>query len=313
MQRIPPNELIRIANWIKEEQFDVIHTHMSRAHFFGVLLRRLSGVPVVATAHTTHLQLHWPFNDLVIANSASTHDYQVKINRVNPAKILTIPCFVDLQRFTNTCSEVRTYVRRRLGILDNRPLIGVIGAVTQRKGQLELIDALPELIQQFPDLQVALIGEFHRRDKYTKQIRRSLFQKNLYRRVIWVGRRNNVHELVQGLDVCVVPSLKEPLGLCAMEAMAAGVPVAAAKVGGLCEFVIHGQTGMLFDPQNPAEMASAISRLITDQTLTDRLTVNAKRNVTENYSVDAITTQVENALESVVLTKQPPIASKAAA
>ncbi len=133
-------------------------------------------------------------------------------------------------------------------------------------------------MERFPNLKVAFIGQLHFKGKYYRDLRKSLYQKKLYRRVIWVGRRNNVHELVQGLDACIVPSLKEPLGLCALEAMAAGVPVAAANVGGLREFVHSEKTGMLFNPRNPADIANTISRILTDQPLRDQLTVNGKTN-----------------------------------
>lgn len=70
-------------------------THLSRAHFFGVLLRAASGVPCVATAQSRHFQLHWMFNDLVIAVSEATRLYHQRWNRVPSERILTIPNFVD--------------------------------------------------------------------------------------------------------------------------------------------------------------------------------------------------------------------------
>ena len=304
MNRFPPNELIRIGRWIQREKFDVIHTHMSRAHFFGVLLRRLTGVPCVATAHASHFQLHWRYNDLVIANSESTKNYQARFNRVPLDKLVKIPCFIDLEKFSNTTDAVRNHVRTRFGIHDQRPLIGVIGAVIARKGHRELIEALPDLVERFPKLKVAFIGQLHFKGKYYRELRKSLYNKKLYRRVIWVGRRNNVHELVQGLDACIVPSLKEPLGLCALEAMAAGVPVAAANVGGLREFVQSEQTGMLFDPRDPADMANTIARILTDQPLRKHISLTAKKMVLDDFSPSAITTRIEQALASVALTNQ---------
>lgn len=299
LHRIPPTELLRVARWVREEKFDVIHTHMSRAHFFGALLRRLTGVPCVATAHTTHFQIHWRMNDLVIANSDSTRDYQIRVNRVAPGKVVTIPCFVDLDRFAGTSRETRQHQRRRFGIHDDRPLIGMVGAVCHRKGQLQLVKALPALVREFPNLKVAFIGQFHRNDKATRLIRRELRRKELFRRVIWVGRRNNVHELIQALDVCVVPSLKEPLGLCAMEAMAAGVPVAAANVGGLKEIVRHEENGLLFNPLQPEEITCAVRRLLTDASMRDRLVGAARPWVLSEFNSETITTQIETALRSV--------------
>ena len=81
-----------------------------------------------------------------------------------------------------------------------------------------------------------------------------------------------------------MPSLKEPLGLCALEAMAAGVPVAAANVGGLREFVEPEKTGMLFNPRDPADMSDAITKILASQLLRDHLTSTAKKMVLDDFS-----------------------------
>lgn len=191
----------------------------------------------------------------------------------------------------------------------------MIGSVIERKGQRELVEALPALVKRFPDLKVAFIGQLQFKEKYYRNLRKSLYSKKLFRRVIWVGRRNNVHELVQGLDACIVPSLKEPLGLCALEAMAAGVPVAAANVGGLRELVEPEQTGLLFNPRDPNGMSNTITRILTDQPLRKHLTSTAKNMVLEEFSPSSITSRIEEALTSVAARKvadQPHRHSRAA-
>ncbi len=300
MHRFPPDELWRIAKWIEAEKFDVIHTHMSRAHFFGVLLKGMTGIPCVATAHTSLFQLHWRLNDLVIANSDSTAWFNRHINRVPQKRLVTIPCFIDLDRFQAVDQQRRQQIRRELTLRGNQPVIGVVGAVTARKGQLELVAALPQLLMQFPDLKVLLIGQFNKSCRYYAKIRRSLLEKKLYRRVIWVGRRNNVHELIQALDLLVVPSLKEPLGLCALEAMAASIPVVASHRGGLKEFVIPEQTGLLFNPNNPVQIADAVSRGLTDVQWRQHVIANAHQMLLNRFTPSAITSQIESALESAI-------------
>jgi glycosyltransferase involved in cell wall biosynthesis len=309
LNRFPPGELWGIAQWIRQEGFDVIHTHMSRAHFFGVLLRPLTGVPVVATAHTSHFQLHWRFNDLVIANSDSTRDYQRKKNGVADKRLTTIPCFVDLKKFSQTSAEMRRRMRSELGLRDDQLAVGVVGAVTPRKGQLELVDAMPELVERYPKIKFVFIGQFERESPYYKKIRRSLYEKSLFRRVIWVGRRNNVHELIQALDLCAVPSLKEPLGLCALEAMAGEIPVAAADVGGLPEFVFPEKTGLLFDPKSPQDVANQISRLLSEPTLRTTVIQGANHLLRDSFSAASITARIEAAYQSVLLPRNKSRAS----
>jgi len=300
MQRIPFGELLRVARWVREEGFDVMHTHMSRAHFFGVLLSRLTGVPVVATAHASHWQPHWRFNDLVIANSESTRRYQARYNRVPENRLVTIPCFIDWATFSTTSPESRNILRDRLRLSDDQPLIGVVGAVTPRKGQRELIAALPDLIKRFPDIRIVFVGHFKRSDKYARQLRTHLLKQKLAGRIIWAGQQPNVNQWLAACDACVVPSLKEPLGLCALEAMAAGIPVAASAVGGLVEFVITEQTGLLFNPKQPADISATVARILTDAPLRERIVPSAKQMVAEQFSPDRLTDRIEAALRSVV-------------
>ena len=85
LHRWPFDELRRISRFVRQEKIDVIHTHTSRSNFFGILVRWLTGVPSVATAHSCHIQLHWMFNDWVIAVSESTRRYQRRYNLVRTA------------------------------------------------------------------------------------------------------------------------------------------------------------------------------------------------------------------------------------
>ena len=98
LHRWPTDELRRIAAVVRQRQIDVIHTHTSRSNFFGILLRWFSGVPSVATAHSRHIQLHWMFNDRVIAVSEATRRYQRMYNFVRASRIETIHNFIDYRR-----------------------------------------------------------------------------------------------------------------------------------------------------------------------------------------------------------------------
>ncbi len=95
LHRWPADELRRISTYVQNRGIDLVHTHMSRAHFFGVLLRWKSGVPCVATAHSCHVQFHWMFNDLVIAHSENIRRFQESYNLVRSDRIVTIDKFIN--------------------------------------------------------------------------------------------------------------------------------------------------------------------------------------------------------------------------
>ena len=295
-----PFELRRIASWIREQEFDVIHTHMSSAHFFGVIMRLLTRAPVVATAHQCSLQLHWWMNHHVIANSKSTANFQRRINRVPASKLSTIHCFTDLDRFLNTSSEAVSRVQNEMQIKENDFVVGVVGNVIPRKGQLHLFKAIEQIVAAVPNFKLVVVGRFDTDEPYVKQMLRLQRQPALKDRVQFLGLRNNVQDYMAAFDLTVVPSIEEPLGLVALESLATGTPVVASKTGGLPEIVTPDETGLLVPPKNPNELAQAIIAMAQDPATRQRMGENGRRFVQENFDPEKLARQVESVFLKLV-------------
>ncbi len=303
MNRFPPFELWKTAKWIRQEKFDVIHSHMSRANMFGILMRLQTGVPVVATAHNRYFQLHWRFNDFVIANSRSTEAFQRRINGVSADKIRSIHCFVDLDRFAHPPANSRRRIRGELGLKPENFVVCVIGEVIQRKGHRYLFEALPELIRRIPDLKLVIIGRFHRDESYVRKLRQFQLRQGLLHRVKWLGRRNNVPEYLAAMDLLVVPSIEEPLGLVAVEAQAAGIPVIASATGGLPEIIDNRRTGVLVPPRNPEALVQAIDQLYCDPELRKSLSTAGRDSAFAKFATDRLSDEVVQIYEHLVRKK----------
>ena len=288
-----PLELRRVAKWIREQHFDVMHSHMSSAHFFGVLMRLMTGTPVVATAHQCSVQLHWRLNHHVIANSDATAAYQRKINWVPASKLTTVYCFTDLERFTNTTPDAVRWVRNEMRIKDKDFVVGVVGDVIARKGHLYLFKAIEQIVASVPNFKLVLVGRFHRDQSYVKRLRSMQRNPALLNRVKWLGVRENVQDFMGAFDVAVVPSVEEPLGLVALEAMATGTPVVATNVGGLPEIVQSNVTGLLVPRKNPRELARAVIAMAQDADLRQRLGESGQRFVQENFKPEELARKVE--------------------
>ena len=207
-----PSEISRVARWVKANQIDVVHTHMSRGHAFGVLLRWMTGVPVVATAHNQSFQLHWRMNDYVIANSQATYDYQRRVNRVANRQMETVHCFTDLERFKHVKPLDVTIVRRQLRLKGDEFLVGVVGEVVARKGHLYLFEALSRVVKEVPNLKLVLLGRFNRNEAYVKKLRAIQLRDKIFCHVKWLGLRWNIQDFMAAFDLTVVPSVEEPLG-----------------------------------------------------------------------------------------------------
>jgi len=295
-----PSELKRIANWCSDHHVDLMHTHMSRAHFFGVLLKTLTGRPVVATAHSCTFQLHWMLNNYVIANSMSTLRYQRRINRVRANKSSMVYCFTELERFRHVDAETIAATRQSLNATDHDFLIGVVGQVGPRKGQKLLFDSLPELFQRIPNLKVVLLGQYKKEDAYVKRLRARQLRNDWAGRIKWLGQRDNVQDYMNAMDLCVVPSLREPLGLVALEALASGTPVVATRTGGLPELVTQDETGLLVSPGNVPELTDAIINMSQSPDRRKRMGIRGRQMVIDKFQPDLLTRQVTDIYDRIV-------------
>lgn len=299
MRRLPMSDLREVQALVQSEQIDVVHTHMSRAHTFGVLLKWLTGVPVVATAHNRYLQLHWRFNDFVIANSRATERYHRRFNLVPSNRIRTVYCFVDGARFEAAGERDRLQIRRELEYKGNEYLLGVVGEVIPRKGQWYLAQALPELTRRIPELRVLLVGRYHRSERYVQQMRRLQVESGLFRKVRWLGRRTNVHQYMAAFDQLLVTSIEEPFGLVAVEGQLCGTPVIATRTGGLPEIVQDGRNGLLIPPRSPAAIVAAVERLYHERQLVESLVRVGREDAKRRFDPGDLTAGVIDVYQEV--------------
>jgi glycosyltransferase involved in cell wall biosynthesis len=263
LQRWPLDELRRIAAIVREKKVDVIHTHQSPAHLFGVLLRWLFGVPCVATAHSCLFQLHWMLNDHVIAVSDAARRYHQTHNLVRRGRIATIYNFVDRHRLAEVPRDARLQVRASFGVEDGQPLLGVVGSVIPRKGVVYLVRALPAILRAAPGTRLIVVGRLSH-GEYHERTRSVAHELGVQGNIIWAGQRDDALHILAATDVCVHPSLKEPLGRAVMEAMALGLPVVGTAVGGIPEMIVSGHTGILVPPADSEALADAVIGLLLD-------------------------------------------------
>jgi len=138
------------------------------------------------------------------------------------------------------------------------PVLGCVGSLSPHKGQAVLLEALRLLPPGIPAGTLVLIGDGPQRADLERRAERSAAPW----RVLFTGMRPDARRLLPALDLAVVPSLREGFGLAAAEAMDAGLPVVASRVGGLPEVVEAGQTGFLAEPGDPEDLARALARLL---------------------------------------------------
>lgn len=299
LNRWPADELRRITRIVHNRGVDLVHTHMSRAHFFGVLLRWMSGVPCVATAHSCRVQFHWMFNDLVIAVSDKTRRFQESYNLVRPHRIVTIHNFIDDRHIGQLQDSERREVRQSLGASDDDLLVGAVGAVFPRKGQLYLIRALPHLLEKTPNAKLLVVGDLDAKD-YLAKVKAEAESLGVASRIVWTGRRNDVSRILPALDMSVLASIEENFPLVILEAMAASVPVVATDVGGVAECIVPDKTGLLVPPCDPDALGHALASLATSPQRRESMGEAGRRRLLNSFSAHSQANEIEAALSDVV-------------
>lgn len=294
LDRWPPSELRRMTAIARERGIEVVHTHMSRAHSFGILLRWSAGVPCVATAHNQNIQLHWMLNDAVIAVSEATRRYHRRRNFVRRHRIETIHNFIDAAAIAAVDADAGGATRARFGIDPDAPLIGAIGTVIPRKGLVHLVRALPRVLAAMQNARLLVVGD--QPGRHAADLRHMAAALGVGTSIVWAGRVSGSATILAALDVLVLASIEEPFGLVAGEAMAAGLAVVATAVDGVPECVSDNQTGVLVPPADSTALADAIIALLRDPERRRQLGAAGRRRVREHFAPETQVPRIEAVL-----------------
>ena len=173
-----------------------------------------------------------------------------------------------------------------------RPVILTVSRLHKQKGHCYLLEAATLV----PEALFVLAGEGEEREALEMQTK----TLGLEERVIFLGFRKDVPELLASCDLFVLPSLYEGLPLAVLEAMAAGKPVIATDIGGTDEAVVNGKTGLLAPPCDAPALAAAIRQLLADPLLAQRLAYAGKARVQQVFSAGAMVQQITGVYDELL-------------
>ncbi len=273
----------------------VFHAHLTwpLACKYGLFAAALARIPAIVA--TVHLFVDLPYPRSVRLKqrvfAAGIHRHvavsQAVATRLGqtfaiPArKIGVVPNGIPLTPYDREiCPDLRAALNGGM----RRPIVLSVARLDRQKGQRYLLQAavcVPEasfvLVGDGPD-RAALEAEAH--------------DLKLDGRIVFLGQRGDVPDLLAACDAFVLPSLWEGLPLSVLEAMAAARPVIATDVGGTREAIVHGETGLLVPPADPIALAHAIRAVLFDSQLADRLAVAGRSRVHAEFAVDTMVRRV---------------------
>ena len=262
---------------------DVVHFHTARAHALAPFCRG-TGARLVVTRRMDYVPrggpyARWLYNRAVDAVIAISEGVRTALLRagVRADRIRVVPSGID-PASVEAPSGARATARAGWGVAPDDILVLVLGALERRKGHAVLLEAAARLGSGGAPLRYVFCGDGSERAALAAAAAR------LGDRVVFAGFRRDVAACVAAADVVALPSLHEGLGVAALEAMAAGRPVVASRVGGLAEVVAEGETGLLAAPGDPASLAEALRRVAGDAALRVRLGQGGRRRVLVHYT-----------------------------
>ena len=290
----------RLLAVIREHRIELIHAHLTYSSIWSAIASRLTKVPAIASLHVSpnatrtlkDSALHRVATDLrdrlmrailnrwsrivVMVSGALRDDYLAR--GLAPQKVRVVHNGIELDRFRRPREESRARLERELGIPAGPPIIATVAVLRPQKG----IEVLLEAARSVRDAYFVIIGDGPLRAEWTK-LAGTL---GVADRVRWAGFRGDVDALLAGCDLFVHPSLDDAFPTVLLEAMAAGLPIVASRVGGIPEIVNPGVTGELVPPNDPAALAAAINALLgNDDTM--RLMRTAAESNASRFSTAA--------------------------
>jgi len=248
---------------IRSEKYDIVHFHTKRAHALSLWLPRGPQRPkYVVTRRMDYPEAKSWYTRLlynrrvdgVVAISRVIMELLVEAG-IGAGRIRLIHSGIDPQRFDRCANGSAS--------AEYHAVVGIIASLEERKGHRYLLEAAAMLKRRGHKIRYLLAGEGPARDQLEEQV----MALNLADEVRFCGFVSDVPGFFSQIDIFILPSLYEGLGVAVLEAMAAGKPVIASRVGGLPELIADGETGLLVAPKNAEGLAQAIARLADDKSL----------------------------------------------
>jgi glycosyltransferase involved in cell wall biosynthesis len=269
---------------------DVLHTHGYKADLYGCAAAWGRGVGLVATCH------NWPhpsrkmqayavldrlflrtFDRVVVLSE--TVSGTLRRSGLPQRKLQTIANGVEVERFR----EARPSLKNG-SCTANESIVGFVGRLVPGKGVDILLRAAPRIFSRHPNSRFVLVGDGPCR----QQLQSLAAHLGIADRVLFAGMREDMPQVYASIDLLVLPSLCEAMPMCILEAMAAGKPVIATRVGAVPQLIDQDQTGVLIEPGDVMGLSVAVLKLLENPERARQLGENGRARTIEQFSADSM-------------------------
>jgi glycosyltransferase involved in cell wall biosynthesis len=309
----------KLVRLIRDERVDVIHVHSDLDRTYGQLAALVTGIPVVSHLHAVwvHFGPNLPADPSSVQKArahalaqvrnrverrtvghylAESEDVKTVFTPLVDLPITVVQQSVDVDAFDRAVATgARERVRAELGIGD-RPLLINVSRLVEGKGQHFLVEALARLNDSHPDAVLVLVGDGDKR----AFVEKLAADAGLSDRVMFLGNRFDIPDLLAAADLFVFASESEGFGMVALEAMGAGLPVIAFRLPALQEFVADGVSGHLVELNDPGALADAVDSLLDDPEERAVMGAAGRRVVDERFHPRSTAASFEAAYDAAI-------------
>lgn len=306
-QEISPKIFIsawKLTRAIKKYNIDIVHSNSRTTQVLGCLLEKLSGAPHVSTCHGFFkkriLRKIFPcWGSKVIAISEPVKEHLINDFKVDEKRINVIHNGIDVERFSKQERINKELVKLSLG-LGSGPVVGIVARLSDVKGHVYLIEAIKKVVSEYPGAQLLIVGDGKMKQKLVYLTNSLGIEKNVF----FLPQVIDTKDVLAAMDIFVMPSIREGLGLALMEAMASGLAVIGCDIGGIKTLIQDKYNGLLVKPKDIIGLAKAISDLLKDDQKRKVFGGNAKLFISSNFSQDKMVKETERLYSECVSKKK---------
>ena len=259
-----PIIFLKLYKLIRKNKYDIVHSCLFYANYYARISAFCAGVRNIFTEeHGIYLwkkkykifiildRVLARVTNKIITCSNTVRRHILLQERLSPGKIVTLYNFIDTQGIDFSLSKQE--LRKKFSFSEDEFILGIIGGFRLEKGHETLFHALEKL--NFSNYKVLVVGDGPLRKSFHECVNKL----GIRNKVLFMGKRKNVYEILRLLDLLVIPSEREGLPMILLEAMACSLPIVATKVSGIREVLRDKKTGLLVPKRDPVSLGKAIS------------------------------------------------------
>ncbi|MEQ8207194.1 MAG: glycosyltransferase family 4 protein [Woeseia sp.] len=278
----------RLRAVLREQKPDLVHCHSRRgADFLGGRAARANGIPAVVSRRVDNREPGWlaglryrPYQKIVAISEAIAE--VLRGAGITDNRLTVIRSAVDASYYDEPADDAA--FRQEFDLRSGDPVLFCVAQLIERKGHRCLLKAMSKLLPRYPRLQLILFGK----GPLEAELRSLAGSLGLANAVQFAGFREDLDDYLACADLLVHPALAEGLGVAALKAAAAGVPVVAFAAGGLREAVVHNETGLLLPTGDVAALAAGITELLDDSERRRQFGTNGRARMQKEFSIEAM-------------------------